>query len=67
MANGINTVHAYVGSVANCRKNIVGVIAYKRDETYYGFTLKGKSWQSKSPTILAHSIEDYYKKYYKME
>jgi hypothetical protein len=56
-----------IGSVALCRHNIVGVINKIVTDSngnvtlYKGKSLEGRPWQSKSPKILANSLEEYNK------
>lgn len=45
--------------VARCKHGIIGIITNKKGDVYFGFTLRGKPWQSIGPEILASSIYEY--------
>ncbi len=60
-----------VGSVAKCSKGIIGVICSidldhsssvpaERKILYKGVTLDGKDWQSRNPTIVSKTINEYF-------
>ncbi len=58
------------GKVCVCSYGKIGVICYNKTYdycestehvVYYGVTFDGAKWQSKCPTVLADSIEDYIK------
>lgn len=48
-----------IGKVALCQHGIAGIITEQRSIMYYGKTLGGKDWQSKNPTIIADSIDEF--------
>ena len=61
-----------IGSVCKCRNNVVGVVTKMpnlctcadnslcKTNVYKGINLEGNPWQSKSPTLLANNLVDYF-------
>lgn len=55
----------FIGKVAKCSKNCVGIISgvtkNNSDDGFLwtGFTIDGLPWQSVCPTIIAESVREY--------
>jgi hypothetical protein len=53
-----------IGKVCACSKGIIGVVTAIHttklgQRVYSGLNMRGGSWQSVQPTIIADSLEDY--------
>lgn len=48
-----------VGSVAKCKRGIIGIVLNKKGDVYFGITLRGRPWQAVEPQMLADSVYDY--------
>lgn len=53
-----------IGTICRCKHGILGLVTdwkyVSTEPVYYGFRIKdGGAWQSKNPTVVYNSLEDY--------